>query len=113
MSPVTAQRPIDSLRIDLSRPVQTIATQVGPLTALRDDWLRGDNALDVDIGVRMHPVTLRFDDKDLEREFAEEYHARTLVQVRLALVVGMLLYGSYGLIDFLLAPLQRPQIWII
>ena len=113
MSPLAVDRTTDSLKIDLRPPVQTIATQVGPLTALRDDWLRGDNALDVDIGVRMHPVTLRFDDKDLEREFEEEYHARTLVQVRLALVVGMLLYGSYGLIDFLLAPLQRPQIWII
>lgn len=33
----------------------------------------------------MHPVTLRFDDKDLEREFADEYHARTLVP------------GSFGL----------------
>lgn len=40
MTPLTVDRTTDSLKIDLSRPVQTIATQVGPLTALRDDWLR-------------------------------------------------------------------------
>lgn len=77
------------------------------------DWLRGDNAPDEGVRVRMHPATLRFDDDALEAEFTNEYFDRTLVQVRWAVVLGMLLYGVYGVVDFWLAPLQRTQIWLI
>ena len=118
MSPVTTERDTQSLAIDLSPPSKPVAappgaTPIRPLEVIRDEWLRGDNAPDVDIDVRMHPITLRFDDKDLEREFQEEYYERTLTQVRLALVVGALLYGLYGIVDFWLAPLQRTTIWAI
>ena len=77
------------------------------------DWLQGDNSPDEGVRVRMHPLTLRFDDKELEAEFEEEYFTRTLGQVRWALVLGMLLYGVYGVVDFWLAPEQRLQIWAI
>src|SRR5690349_1108262 len=119
MSPLTTERDTtQSLTLDLRPPARPVApppgvTPIRPLDAIRDEWLRGDNAPDVDIDVRMHPVTLRFDDKDLEREFQDEYYDRTLVQVRLALVVGALLYGLYGIVDFWLAPLQRTTIWAI
>ena len=89
------------------------ASSLNPILALRDDWLRGDNSPDADVDVQMHPLTLRFADKSLEREFEEEYHTRTLTQARLALVVGVLLYSTYGVVDLFLAPEQRPQIWII
>ena len=118
MSPATTERDAQSLAYDLRPPVKPVAappgaTPIRPLGVIRDEWLRGDNAPDVDIEVRMHPVTLRFEDKDLEREFQEEYYERTLTQVRLALVVGALLYGIYGIVDFWLAPLQRTTIWAI
>jgi serine/threonine protein kinase len=61
----------------------------------------------------MHVVTLRFDDKDLEREFEDEYYSRTLIQVRLALVVGLFLYSVYAVVDARLAYEQRWQIWLI
>jgi hypothetical protein len=41
-----------------------------PLVNVPPEWLQGDNAPDTRIDVGMHPLTLRFDDKDLEREFS-------------------------------------------
>jgi serine/threonine protein kinase len=77
------------------------------------DWLQGDNSPDEGAGAYMHPLTLRFDDKDLEQEFADEYFDRTLISVRWALVVGLFLYSAYGIVDGWLAPAQRSQIWVI
>jgi serine/threonine protein kinase len=87
-------------------PANTILT-------VRPEWLQGDNSPDAGADVRMNPLTLRFDDRDLEREFEEEYYARTLIQARWALIVGLFLYSVYGVVDFWLAPEQRPQIWVI
>jgi len=84
-----------------------------PIFALHPEWLRGDNSPDADVDVRMHPLTLRFDDQDLESEFEEEYFHRTLIPVRWAVIVGLCLYSVYGVVDFWLAPEQRPQIWLI
>src|SRR5258705_4451433 len=84
-----------------------------PILDLQSEWLRGDNSPDADVDVKMHPLTLRFDDRDLEREFEEEYFTRTLIQVRWALIVGLLLYSVYGVVDTWLAPEHRYQIWLI
>ncbi|MFL5483784.1 MAG: serine/threonine-protein kinase [Gemmatimonadaceae bacterium] len=119
MSLVTTERDTtESMTLDYRPPVKPPAPSLfssgsRPITAIREDWLRFDNAADGDIDVGMHPVTLRFEDGDLEREFQEEYFMRTLTQVRLALVVGAVLYGVYGIVDFWLAPLQRTTIWMI
>ncbi|MFL5640256.1 MAG: serine/threonine-protein kinase [Gemmatimonadaceae bacterium] len=85
----------------------------GPLLALPADWLKGDNTPDAGVDVRMHPITLRFDDNDLEAEFEDEYFTRTLIQVRWALFVGLFLYSVYGVVDNWLAYAQRREIWII
>ena len=94
-------------------PPPVPAPAVNPILDLRPSWLRGDSTFDVDLDVHMHPLTLRFDDKDLEREFGEEYFSRTLSQVRLALVLGFALYAGYGPVDFWLARDQLPWIWAI
>ena len=60
----------------------------------------------------MHPVTLHFA-RGLEREFQVEYHAHTLPVVRLALVLGVLLYSIFGILDTLIAPEQRHDLWFI
>ena len=80
---------------------------------LQSEWLRGDNSPDADVDVKMHPLTLRFADRDLEREFEDEYFTRTLIQVRWALIVGLVLYSVYGVVDSWLAPEHRYQIWLI
>jgi tRNA A-37 threonylcarbamoyl transferase component Bud32 len=85
----------------------------GAFPGLPAEWLDGDNAPDLGVRVRMHKLTLRFDDDDLEAEFEEEYFTRTLVQSRWALVIGLALYSMYGVVDFWIAPEQRLQIWAI
>jgi protein kinase-like protein len=61
---------------------------------------------------RMHPFTLRFEG-ELEDAFGDEYFARTLTQVRLALILGLLLYCVFGILDTWMAPDQRRQLWFI
>lgn len=84
-----------------------------PLVSVPPEWLQGDNSPDADVDVRMHPITLRFDDKDLEREFEDEYYTRTRIQLRWALGIGLFLYSVYGVLDAWLAYEQRHQIWLI
>jgi hypothetical protein len=60
----------------------------------------------------MDPVTLRFDEP-LETEFADEFFARTLWQVRLALILGIFLYSVFGVLDVWIAPAQRRELWLI
>src|SRR4029079_17415239 len=83
-----------------------------PILDLQSEWLRGDNSPDADVDVKMDLLTLRFDDRDLEKEFEEEYFIRTLVQVRWALVVGLFLYSVYGVVDSWLAPAHRNPVSI-
>src|SRR5688572_13320297 len=64
------------------------------------------------VSARMHPVTLRFA-PELEREFQSEYHESTLSIVRLAMVLGILLYSIFGFLDTLIAPAQRYDLWFI
>jgi hypothetical protein len=61
---------------------------------------------------RMHPVTLRFR-QPLESEFVAEYFRRTRTHLRVALVLGFLLYATFGVLDTWIAPDQRRQLWII
>jgi hypothetical protein len=61
---------------------------------------------------RMRPLTLRFEGK-LEEEFREEYYARTLTQLRLAFVLAIVLYSVFGILDLLVAPAQRRELWFI
>jgi tRNA A-37 threonylcarbamoyl transferase component Bud32 len=96
---------------DLAQP--NLDAPGNPILTAPADWLRGDNSPDAGVDVRMHPLTLRFDDAELEKEFEDEYFDRTLISVRWALVVGLFLYSAYGVVDAWLAPAQRPQIWFI
>jgi eukaryotic-like serine/threonine-protein kinase len=61
---------------------------------------------------RMRPFTLRFEG-ELEDEFRNEYHARTLTQLRLAFVLAILLYSVFGILDLFVAPAQRRELWFI
>jgi hypothetical protein len=60
----------------------------------------------------MHPVTLRFS-SDLEGAFQEEYFQRTMLQVRGALLLGLLLYTAFGVLDTWIAPAHRQILWTI
>lgn len=79
---------------------------------LSDAAVRSDERPHPSANTRMHPVTLRFTGK-LEGEFSEEYFARTLTQVRGALVLGLILYTVFGILDTWIAPDQRRTLWLI
>jgi serine/threonine protein kinase len=114
MSPRSGETKIESVVFTTGEtPVAPVAAPASPILDLRSEWLRGDNSPYADVDVGMHPVTLRFDDNDLEKEFADEYHGRTVTQVRLALVLGLFLYSGYGPVDSWLAYEQRWQIWLV
>jgi hypothetical protein len=102
MSPSVLETRTDPLSIDMRPPVRAPHSPVDSIVALREDWPSGDS-LESEVHVHMHPVTLRFDDNDLEREFQDEFFQRTLGQSRVALVVGLLLYSLYGIVDVFLA----------
>ncbi|HET6639849.1 MAG TPA: adenylate/guanylate cyclase domain-containing protein [Gemmatimonadota bacterium] len=49
--------------------------------------------------VRIHPVTLRFDDAALEARFREQYRASATRQVRVTLLVGSALFVAFIFVD--------------
>lgn len=48
--------------------------------------------------------TLRFHDADQEQRFRAGYIARSLPQIRFSLLLGVLLYGGFGVLDTLIVP---------
>ena len=64
------------------------------------------------LDARMHPLTLRFP-PGLDEQFADEYFANTLAQVRLALALAIGLYAIFGVLDTWIAPMHRRELWLI
>ena len=61
----------------------------------------------------MSLLTLRFSG-DMEQAFLDEYFPKSLMQLRVALVVGLLLFASYGILDVLIVPENKKVVaWII
>ena len=61
---------------------------------------------------RMHPLTLRFG-SHLEGQFADEHFTASLPVLRAGLVLGFVLYATFGILDTWIAPQQREAIWFI
>ncbi len=55
---------------------------------------------------------LRFPEP-MEREFLDDYAEKSIVTVRLALILGMILYSVFGFLDSVIAPLSRNSIWLV
>src|SRR5687768_10272327 len=49
--------------------------------------------------IRIHPLTLRFDDSALEARFREQYRASATRQVRVTLLIGSVLFVAFILVD--------------
>ena len=62
---------------------------------------------------RLHPLTLVFADKALERRFIVENLERSLPAVRLFLLAGATLYAAFGLLDAYVIPEVRTASWLI
>jgi adenylate cyclase len=55
---------------------------------------------------------LRFPD-DIETEFREDYRVNTISTTRLALVLGLILYSLFGILDIYAIPISKHFVWII
>lgn len=62
----------------------------------------------------LYPYTnkLRFPE-DVEAEFREDYHVNTISTTRLALVLGLVLYSLFGILDIYAIPVSKDIVWII
>jgi len=50
---------------------------------------------------------------DLEREFIKDYNINSLLFIRLALILTIVLYAIFGVLDFWTLPATREKAWII
>jgi diguanylate cyclase (GGDEF)-like protein/PAS domain S-box-containing protein len=65
--------------------------------------------------MKLHPLTLKFsgESSKLEAPFLRYYYRVSLPQIRIFLVLGALLYATFGVLDALLMPQQKTTIWFI
>jgi class 3 adenylate cyclase len=56
---------------------------------------------------------LRFPDEVIETRFQADYHANTVSTTRLALVLGLILYSLFGILDVYAIPVSKDVVWII
>jgi class 3 adenylate cyclase len=50
---------------------------------------------------------------DIEEQFREDYHVNTVSTTRLALVLGLILYSLFGILDIYAIPISKDIVWII
>src|ERR671924_1720646 len=56
---------------------------------------------------------LRFPDEVIETQFRKDYHANTVGTTRLALVLGLILYSLFGILDVYAIPISKEIVWMI
>jgi adenylate cyclase len=56
---------------------------------------------------------LRFPDEVIETQFRKDYHVNTISTTRLALVLGLILYSLFGILDIYAIPFSKDMVWII
>jgi class 3 adenylate cyclase len=56
---------------------------------------------------------LRFPDDVIETQFRQDYHANTISTTRLALVLGLILYSLFGILDIYAIPFSKDMVWVI
>lgn len=64
-------------------------------------------------GTALHLATLSFVRKDLETAFRRDFFERSVVHVRIAVLLSILVYGVFGILDAWLAPTARHWLWAI
>ncbi len=50
---------------------------------------------------------------ELETQFREDYHVNTVATTRLALVLGLILYSLFGIVDIYAVPVSKNIVWFI
>src|SRR5256712_3545168 len=63
--------------------------------------------------VRTHPLTLRFASPELELAFKEEYERESVRHIRFAVAMGPFLVATFGVLDAVIQPAVRHELWLI
>ena len=56
--------------------------------------------------------TLEFD-QELEKEFLNQYYKNSIVPVRFGMILAIVLYALFGILDEYMMPITKLTIWII
>jgi PAS domain S-box-containing protein len=62
--------------------------------------------------IRLNWFSLTFQG-NVEKDFRERYYQNSIRQIRIALLLGILIYGIFGFLDSWLVPEAKRQLWII
>lgn len=60
----------------------------------------------------IHDLKLKFIDS-LEEDFLEDYFERSIVIMRIALILAIILYTTFGILDILIVPKTKYIVWLI
>ncbi len=63
--------------------------------------------------VQAHPLTLRFASQELEAAFTAEYQRASVRHIRFALAMALFLVAAFGLLDSIIQPSIRRELWLI
>lgn len=63
--------------------------------------------------LQLHPMRLNFKDVSLETDFLDSYFAEKFIQMRLGIIVGIVFYAFFGILDYLLVPHNMCILWFI
>lgn len=63
--------------------------------------------------VRIHPLTLRFEDAELEARFRPRYRLSARRQVQVTLLIAAAMFLAFGLVDRWADPVVAPRLWPI
>lgn len=63
-------------------------------------------------GLYLHVDKLRFP-REIEEQFQKDYTANTVSTTRLALILGLILYSLFGILDIYAVPVSKDVVWII
>ena len=67
----------------------------------------------LDRETQIHRLSLRFSQPDLEADFQAKYVRRFLPQIRIALVLAVVLYATFGVLDPLVLPRAYRAAWLL
>ncbi len=62
---------------------------------------------------KMNWLSLAFRDRSLEKAFREHYEQETRNQVRIGILLGLVLYSLFGILDHFLLPEVKGTLWLI
>lgn len=65
--------------------------------------------------MKLHPITLKYSGESsyLETSFQRYYYRESIMQLRIVLILGAMLYAFFGILDAFLMPEQKYAIWFV